>query len=81
MPCSTFPTRSAPTSAAFVKMPPPTRMNSAISEPPNPKPMRIAEETFWKIMMIDGRAEQAEADRVHAGDAAGSERDLERGGK
>src|SRR2546425_121397 len=38
MPCSTLPTRSAPTSAAFVKMPPPTRMNIASSAPPNPKP-------------------------------------------
>ena len=27
-------------------------MNSAISEPPNPKPMRIAEAVFWKIMMM-----------------------------
>ncbi len=52
MPCSTLPTRSAPTSAALVKMPPPTRMNSAMSEPPNPKPMRIADAVFWKIMMI-----------------------------
>ena len=41
--------------------------------------MRIADAVFWKIMMIDGRAEQTEADREHAGDAAGAERDLERG--
>ena len=52
MPASTLPTRSAPTSAAFVKMPPPTRRNSASSEPPNPKPTRIAELVFWKITMI-----------------------------
>ena len=52
MPASTLPTRSAPTSAALVKMPPPTRRNSASSEPPKPKPMRIAEAVFWKIMMI-----------------------------
>lgn len=38
MPCSTLPTRSAPTSAALVKMPPPTRMNMAISAAPRPKP-------------------------------------------
>ena len=38
IPCSTLPTRSAPTSAAFVKMPPPTRMNIASSAPPKPKP-------------------------------------------
>ena len=38
MPCSTLPTRSAPTSAALVKIPPPTRANSAIVEPPKPNP-------------------------------------------
>ena len=37
MPASTLPTRSAPTSAAFVKIPPPTRANSAIEEAPIPK--------------------------------------------
>ena len=47
MPASTLPTRSAPTSAALVKMPPPTRRNSASSEPPNPNPTRIAELVFW----------------------------------
>ena len=52
MPASTLPTRSAPTSAALVKMPPPTRRNRASSEPPNPKPMRIADAVFWKIMMM-----------------------------
>ena len=36
MPTSTLPTRSAPTSAALVKMPPPTRANSAIDEAPMP---------------------------------------------
>ena len=40
MPCSTLPTRSAPTSAALVKMPPPTRMNIASSAAPKPKPSR-----------------------------------------
>ncbi len=38
MPCSTLPTRSAPTSAALVKMPPPTRMNMASRAAPKPKP-------------------------------------------
>ena len=52
MPASTLPTRSAPTSAALVKMPPPTRRNSASSEPPKPKPTRIAELVFWKMAMI-----------------------------
>ena len=36
--CSTLPTRSAPTSAALVKMPPPTRMNMASMAAPKPKP-------------------------------------------
>ena len=38
MPASTLPTRSAPTSAALVKMPPPTRANSAMLEAPIAKP-------------------------------------------
>ena len=37
IPASTLPTRSAPTSAAFVKMPPPTRANTEIRLPPNPR--------------------------------------------
>ena len=52
MPASILPTRSAPTSAALVKIPPPTRRNSAIREPPKPNPIRIADEVFWKIMMM-----------------------------
>ena len=35
--CSTLPTRSAPTSAALVKMPPPTRANRAWVLAPMPK--------------------------------------------
>src|ERR1700755_2001368 len=38
MPASTLPTRSAPTSAALVKMPPPTRRKRASREPPDPQP-------------------------------------------
>lgn len=34
--CSSFPTRSAPTSAALVYIPPPTLANKATVEPPNP---------------------------------------------
>ena len=37
IPASTLPTRSAPTSAALVKIPPPTRAKSAIEEAPIPK--------------------------------------------
>jgi hypothetical protein len=52
MPASTLPTRSAPTSAALVKMPPPTRRNRASSDPPNPKPTRMADDVFWKMAMM-----------------------------
>ena len=38
MPASTLPTRSAPTSALLVKIPPPTRLNSATDDPPIAKP-------------------------------------------
>ena len=38
IPASSFPTRSAPTSALFVKMPPPTREKRATTEPPIAKP-------------------------------------------
>ena len=41
IPASTLPTKSAPTSAAFVYIPPPTRPKSAIDEAPNPNPVII----------------------------------------
>ena len=44
MPASTLPTRSAPTSAALVKIPPPTRAKSATEDAPKPKDA-IAETT------------------------------------
>ena len=40
MPASTLPTRSAPTSAALVKMPPPRRAKIEISEAPKPSATR-----------------------------------------
>ena len=39
MPASTLPTRSAPTSAPLVKMPPPRRAKIEINEPPNARPI------------------------------------------
>ena len=39
--CSTLPTRSAPTSAALVKIPPPTLMNMASMAAPKPKPSKM----------------------------------------
>ena len=47
--CSTLPTRSAPTSAALVKMPPPTRMNMASIAAPKPKPSRMTGASLLKI--------------------------------
>ncbi len=46
--CSTLPTRSAPTSAALVKMPPPTRMNIASRAAPKPKPSSTSGALSWK---------------------------------
>ncbi|EKD79651.1 MAG: hypothetical protein ACD_41C00018G0002 [uncultured bacterium] len=39
IPASTLPTKSAPTSAAFVKIPPPTRAKTEIKLPPKLKPI------------------------------------------
>jgi hypothetical protein len=47
MPASTLPTRSAPTSAALVKMPPPNRAKTEISEPPKLSPMSASTASFW----------------------------------
>ena len=38
MPASILPTKSAPTSALLVKIPPPTRENKATTDAPMPKP-------------------------------------------
>ena len=38
IPASTFPTKSAPTSALLVKIPPPTREKRATTDPPIAKP-------------------------------------------
>ena len=46
MPASSLPTRSAPMSALFVKMPPPTRENSATLDAPIPKP--------WMVCAVSG---------------------------
>ena len=40
MPASTFPTKSAPTSAPFVKIPPPNLAKIEIKEAPNPNATR-----------------------------------------
>ena len=42
MPASTFPDKSPATSAAFVKMPPPTRAKSAMDDAPKERPKSAA---------------------------------------
>jgi hypothetical protein len=41
-PLSSFPTKSDPRSAAFVKIPPPTLAKSATVDPPNPNPAMVS---------------------------------------
>ena len=85
IPASILPTRSAPTSAAFVKMPPPRRAKTEMSEPPNASPIRSStadsgelSRTVGEDPVVPGDAEQAEADDEQARHRAGAERDLER---
>ena len=87
MPASTLPTRSAPTSAPLVKMPPPRRAKIEISEAPNARPssgLSVAaavDRRDWPAgdePEEDADAEQAEPDHQHAGDRAALEGDVER---
>ena len=87
MPASTLPTRSAPTSAPLVKMPPPRRAKIEISEPPKARPtsgFRISIRGSPAVALAEeepeeaGDAEQAETDHEQAGDRAAAERDRER---
>ena len=84
IPASTLPTRSAPTSAAFVKMPPPSRAKTEISEPPKPRPISASIASLSLVAGQDqdaevaGDAEQREADDEQAGDRAALEGGVER---
>ena len=55
MPASTLPTRSAPTSAAFVKMPPPRRAKTEISEQPNARPTIASSEVAASPLLTCSR--------------------------
>ena len=84
MPASILPTRSAPTSAAFVKMPPPSRAKTEISEPPKARPRRSSTADLARVVeragqepVVPGDAEEPEADDEEARHRAGPERDLE----
>ena len=84
MPASTLPTRSAPTSAALVKMPPPSRAKTEISEPPKPRPISASTASLSVLpvrtqeAVVAGDAEQRQADHQQAGDRAALEGDVER---
>ena len=85
MPASILPTRSAPTSAAFVKMPPPSRAKTEISEPPKASPIEVVDRAVLRVVepvredpVVAGDAEQGEPDDEEAGDRAGAEGDVER---
>src|SRR5574337_253876 len=74
IPFSTLPTRSAPTSAALVKMPPPMRMNRAASDPLHNYPHDVARpvDDWRRLRRGPGRA---------AGRTAGLQGDLLRVGR
>ncbi len=90
MPASTLPTRSPPTSAPLVKMPPPRRAKIEISEAPKPSATSASMTSrlagaeahgAGQHPVVDGNAEQREAGHQHAGDRARLEGDLEAGGE
>ena len=91
MPASTLPTRSAPTSAPLVKMPPPRRAKIEISEAPKPSATSAVDDDAARraagpadrsgSQIVDRDAEQREAGDQHAGDGARLEGDVEAGGE
>ncbi len=90
MPASTLPTRSPPTSAPLVKMPPPRRAKIEISEAPKPsatsasmtaRSLGAQAERAGEEAEVDGDAEQREARDQHAGDGAGLEGEIEAAGE
>ena len=90
MPASTLPTRSPPTSAPLVKMPPPRRAKIEISEAPKPSATSasITMRVFGRVAQragqdreIDRDAEQREAGDQHAGDGAGLEGEFKPAGE
>ena len=90
MPASTLPTRSPPTSAPLVKMPPPRRAKIEISEAPKPSATMASTTVrlsgarpsdLGEVGEIDGDAEQRETRHQHAGDRAGLEGELKAAGE
>ena len=90
MPASTLPTRSAPTSAPLVKMPPPSRAKIEISEAPKPSATRASivsrsagpwPRTPRENAKIAGDAQKREASHEQAGHRARAEGDVETAGE
>ncbi len=90
MPASTLPTRSPPTSAPLVKMPPPRRAKIEISEAPKPERDQGVDhgaavgrvlERAGEEAEIDRDAEQREAGHQHPGDRPRLEGELEPAGE
>ena len=83
MPASTLPTRSAPTSAPLVKMPPPSRAKIEISDAPKlsadhgfeHRAQVVAGHRRAQDEIIDPDPEQPEPDHQQPGHRAGLERD------
>ena len=77
---STLPTRSAPTSAPLVKMPPPRRAKTEISEPPKARPTSASGSCLPAACMHERdrrQREEARADHHQAGDGAALEGQVE----
>jgi hypothetical protein len=68
MPASTLPTRSAPTSAPFVKMPPPSRAKIEISEPPNARPTSACSASQLAASAAGARLVARDAEKAQADD-------------
>ena len=90
MPASTLPTRSAPTSAPLVKMPPPRRAKIEISDAAEAeRHQRVDDDAIGRRIagepgengVIDRDAEQREAGHQQAGDRARLEGDVEAAGQ
>ena len=84
IPASILPTRSAPTSAPLVKMPPPRRAKIEISEAPKLERHQGLDDAarleaeMLQDEVVDGDAQQPEPDHQHAGHRPGFEGDVQR---
>src|SRR6476660_9551739 len=85
IPASTLPTRSPPTSAPLVKMPPPSRAKIEISDAPKPSATSASMTVRSSGAMagadqepeVEGDAEEGQPGHQESGDRAGFEREFE----